>query len=253
MSWHCSQGGGGGILGGVLLGWTTVAAVEIERYPREVLLARQRDGLLPHFPVWDDIRTFDGKPWRGVVDVVSGGFPCQDISCAGKGAGIDGERSGLWHEMCRVIGEVRPRFAFMENSPLLVSRGLDRVLGGLAEVGYHAAWTCLSALDCGAPHIRERIWILAADSDSARREAGTPCPEQDAARLAMSDGSCALSAWGRPDARRFWRAEPNVGRVGHGLAARVDRLKAIGNGQVPVVAATAFLALQRELERNYHG
>lgn len=93
-------GAGGGILGGHLLGWRTVCAVEWEPYAASVLAARQNDGLLPAFPVWDDVRTFDGKPWRGIVDVVSGGFPCQDISAAGAGAGIDGERSGLkskWH------------------------------------------------------------------------------------------------------------------------------------------------------------
>ena len=98
-------GAGGGILGGHLLGWRTVAAVEIEDYPRAVLLQRQADGILPRFPVWDDVCTFNGKPWRGKVDVISGGFPCQDISAAGKGAGISGERSGLWSEFARIIGE----------------------------------------------------------------------------------------------------------------------------------------------------
>jgi DNA (cytosine-5)-methyltransferase 1 len=112
-------GSGGGILGGHLLGWRTVAAVEIEDYPRRVLLQRQADGLLPRFPIWDDICTFDGHPWRGKVDVISGGFPCQDISAAGKGDGLDGERSGLWTEMARLVGEVRPRFVFVENSPML--------------------------------------------------------------------------------------------------------------------------------------
>lgn len=133
------SGAGGGILGGKLLGWTTVAAVEIEKYPREILLQRQRDGILPRFPIWDDIRSFDGRPWRGFVDVVSGGFPCQDISAAGKGAGIEGSRSGLWAEMHRIVCEVRPRYVFVENSPALTSRGLGRVLGDLAASGYDAA------------------------------------------------------------------------------------------------------------------
>ena len=129
-------GAGGGILGGHLLGWRTVAAVEIEDYPRRVLLQRQADGFLPRFPVWDDVRTFDGKPWRGKVDVISGGFPCQDISAAGKGAGIRGKRSGMWGEMARIIGEVRPKFAFVEHSPMLTVRGLGVVLGDLAEMGF---------------------------------------------------------------------------------------------------------------------
>ncbi|QIE86746.1 DNA cytosine methyltransferase [Pseudomonas nitroreducens] len=154
-------GAGGGILGGHLLGWRTVCAVEFEPYAASVLAARQNDGLLPPFPIWDDVRTFDGRPWRGLVDVVSGGFPCQDISAAGNGAGIDGERSGLWREMARIVGEVRPRFVFVENSPLLVRRGLAVVLGDLTELGYDARWCVMGAADVGAPHQRDRIWIVA--------------------------------------------------------------------------------------------
>lgn len=156
-------GAGGGILAGQLLGWRTIAACEIEPYPRAVLLHNQKLGNLPHFPIWDDIRTLDGTPFREYIDIVTGGFPCQDISSAGKGAGITGTRSGLWSEMHRIIREVRPRYAFMENSPMLTSRGLGRVLGDLAEIGYHAAWLVLGAADCGAPHRRDRIWILAED------------------------------------------------------------------------------------------
>jgi DNA (cytosine-5)-methyltransferase 1 len=154
-------GAGGGILGGHLLGWRTVCAVEREPYAASVLAARQNDGFLPAFPIWDDVCTFDGLPWRGVVDVVSGGFPCQDISAAGKGAGIDGERSGLWGQMARIVGEVRPRFVFVENSPLLVGRGLVRVLADLAEMGFDARWGVVGASDVGAPHRRERCWIVA--------------------------------------------------------------------------------------------
>ena len=153
-------GAGGGILGGHLLGWRTVCAVELDRYAASVLVARQNDGCLPTFPIWDDVSTFDGEAWRGRVDVVSGGFPCQDISSAGKGAGITGERSGLWMEMARIVGEVRPRFVFVENSPVLTSRGLGVVLGDLAAMGFNARWGVVSAADCGAPHRRERIWIV---------------------------------------------------------------------------------------------
>jgi site-specific DNA-cytosine methylase len=171
-------GAGGGILGGLLSGWRTVAAVEIDPYCREVLLRRQLDGCLPRFPIWDDVRTFDGKPWRGLVDVVSGGFPCQDISCAGKGAGLDGDRSGLWSEFARIIREVRPRFVFVENSPMLTSRGLGRVLGDLAEMGLDARWGVLGADDAGAPHLRKRIWIVGSRGapdplgDGIRNESG---------------------------------------------------------------------------------
>lgn len=163
-------GAGVGILGGHLLGWRTVCAVEFEPYAASVLVARQNDGILPPFPIWDDVRTFDGRPWRGLVDVVSGGFPCQDISAAGNGAGIDGERSGLWREMARIVGEVRPRFVFVENSPLLVRRGLAVVLGDLTELGYDSGWCVMGAADVGAPHQRDRIWIVAHANDGRHRK-----------------------------------------------------------------------------------
>lgn len=176
-------GAGGGILGGKLLGWRTVCAVEREPYAASVLAQRQNDGLLPAFPIWDDVCTFDGKPWRGVVDVVSGGFPCQDISAAGKGAGIDGERSGLWGQMARIVGEVRPRFVFVENSPLLVGRGLVRVLADLAQMGFDARWGVIGAADVGAPHRRERCWVVAHAERAERRQELRPCD-----RLAREDG-----------------------------------------------------------------
>jgi DNA (cytosine-5)-methyltransferase 1 len=159
-------GAGGGILGGHLLGWRTVCAVEWEAYPASVLCARQNDGLLPPFPIWDDVQTFDGKPWRGIVDVVSGGFPCQDISAAGKGAGIDGERSGMWREMARIIGEVRPKFVFVENSPMLVHRGLGTVLADLSIMGFDAEWGVIGADEIGAHHQRKRQWIVAHSNNS---------------------------------------------------------------------------------------
>jgi DNA (cytosine-5)-methyltransferase 1 len=187
---HLFAGAGGGILGGELLGHRCVCAVEIDPYCRSILVARQNDGTLPPFPIWDDVRTFDGRPWRGVVDVVAGGFPCQDISVAGNGAGIDGERSGLWVEMARVIREVRPRFVFVENSPALVARGLGRVLGDLAEMGFDARWGVVSAADVGAPHLRQRIWILA-DFNAGQRDRAH---EAIRARRDAADGrSCQVS------------------------------------------------------------
>lgn len=302
-------GSGGGILGGTLLGWTTICGVEINPYSASVLLARQTDGVLAPFPVWDDIRTFDGRPWRGLVDVVSGGFPCQDISAAGKGAGLAGSRSGLWWEMFRIICEVQPPFVFLENSPLLTSRGLDVILGALASVGYDAEWGVFGADNVGAPHVRKRIWILAYDPDShrvqrpklRRQHKGTQVPQggsrdklvtratvadpnssglqkhqrRKSASAEISSSQChgaplpdpALDGhvWGqwsgRADRpaflhgddhgrgadiyafREWWRAEPSVGRLAHGVAARVEQLAALGNGQVPAVAETAFLTL----------
>ena len=268
-------GAGGGILGGKLLGWRTVCAVEWEPYPASVLCARQNDGLLPPFPIWDDVQTFDGKPWRGIVDVVSGGFPCQDISAAGKGAGIDGERSGMWSHMARVVGEVRPRFVFVENSPMLVSRGLERVLGDLTALGYDTKWTVMGAADVGANHQRDRIWIVgkATNTTSIRSHnkedqcfmESKGCSELQSKQSRHSSEMAYTSelfsnggnnnrqggsisklgnshgAYGQND--NWWKVEPNVGRVADGVADRVDRLKAIGNGQVPLCAATAWKVL----------
>ena len=161
-------GAGGGILGGHLLGWRTVCAVERDAYAAAVLCQRQNDGLLPPFPVWAEVSTFNGYPWQGIVEVISGGFPCQDISAAGKGAGITGSRSGLWKEFARIVCEVRPRYVYVENSPILASRGLDVVLGDLAALGLDAEWGVLSAADVGAPHRRDRVWIVANPAGNGR-------------------------------------------------------------------------------------
>jgi len=262
-------GAGGGILGGKLLGWRTVCAVEWEAYPASVLCARQNDGFLPPFPVWDDVQTFDGKPWRGIVDVVSGGFPCQDISAAGKGAGIDGERSGMWGEMARIICEVQPRFVFVENSPMLTSRGLGRVLGDLASMGFNARWGVLGAADVGANHQRDRIWIVAkwrgqishsqhnrirrweqqqkSIKEKTREISYSNLPQFKREGKSIGVQSSVTGAWHSCFDRQeqdWWDIEPNVGRVADGVAARVDRLKAIGNGQVPLCAATAWRILK---------
>ena len=224
-------GAGGGILGGKLLGWQTVCAVECDPYAARVLVARQNDGSLGPFPIWDDVRTFDGRPWRGIVDVVSGGFPCQDISVAGGGAGIDGERSGLWSEMARIVSEVRPRCVFVENSPNLIRRGLARVLGNLAALGYDARWRRLSAVEVGAPHRRDRLWLVATDTS---RERYSSQKDEIRSRRIGSE----LCNW--------WTTEPELGRVAHGVADRMDRLRTLGNGQVPEVARRAWEILTGE-------
>jgi DNA (cytosine-5)-methyltransferase 1 len=231
-------GAGGGILGGKLLGWRTVCAVEWEPYPASVLIARQNDGLLPSFPVWDDVCTFDGKPWRGIVDVVSGGFPCQDISCAGKGAGITGEQSGLWKEMARIIGEVRPRYVFAENSPMLRTRGLNVVLKDLAEMGYDARWGVISAENAGASHKRERMWIVASNADE-RRSQGSNIKSHDKERAELSK---ILAPCPFPNSLDVI-PKPYLFGTGNGVADRVDRTKAVGNGQVPLVVGLAWETL----------
>ena len=318
-------GAGGGILGGHLLGWRTVCAVEWEAYPASILVARQNDKILPPFPIWDDVQTFDGKPWRGVAQVISGGFPCQDISIAGKGDGLDGERSGMWKQMARIICEVGPEYVFVENSPMLVSRGLGAVLGDLSSMGFDAKWGIVGAKDVGANHQRDRIWIVAHSNSNGwttrkkSRSLGATVSEQqegqdnslnsegtgslpatednvpDSQCLGREEGSSLRGASenkestdntcdgsspfgerelsdsmlnrlqgsradgttagqiglrcrkGRNEEQNFygsdstwWSVEPDLGRVAHGVDARVDRLKAIGNGQVPLCAATAW-------------
>ena len=274
-------GAGGGILGGKILGWRTVCAVEWEPYAASVLAARQNEGFLESFPIWDDVQTFDGRPWRGIVDVISGGFPCQDISAAGKGAGIDGERSGMWGEMARIIYEVRPRFVFVENSPMLTSRGLGRVLGDLATMGFDAQWGVLGAADVGANHQRDRIWIVGQmgnannngqitakirngiieGSNSRQTESQQAIESKRSSKqhAQVANASCAHverqweitvgieSEFGNIGNASWWQSEPNVGRVADGVAARVDRLKCIGNGQVPLCAATAWRILSEQL------
>jgi DNA (cytosine-5)-methyltransferase 1 len=240
-------GAGGGILGGKLLGWRTVCAVEFAAYPRRVLLARQRDGMLEPFPIWDDVRTFDGKPWRGRVDVVSGGFPCQDISSAGKGAGISGERSGLWGEMARIISEVRPRFVFVENSPMLTIRGLGTVLGDLASMGFDAKWGVLGAGHLGAPHLRERCWVVGYPMQRGCSPKGIQ-PEQDLQRGRAETFAGSGLRKINPSLRDGWKAEPAMGRVVDGMADGMDRIAALGNGQVPIVAATAWRILTHNVK-----
>lgn len=264
-------GSGGGILGGTLLGWRTVCAVELDSYARRVLLARQRDGHLSRFPIWDDVRTFDGRPWRGHVDVISGGFPCQDISAAGKGAGITGKRSGLWREFARIIGDVGPRHVLVENSPLLTSRGLGTVLGDLASMGFDAQWGVLGARDSGAPHRRDRIWIVANAMCSGNREECANLAKQASSSKASQrrwtwtksrnssedvsyghgqgleerEGKSIYYGTQQPPIERdhWWSTEPDLGRVAHGVANRVDRIRALGNGQVPAVVRLAWINL----------
>ena len=140
-----------------------VSFCEIDSYCRKVLNKN-----FPTVPVHNDIKEFNGKLYKN-IDIITGGFPCQDISVAGRGEGISGERSSLWFEMLRVIRDIRPRYALVENVPMLTSRGGTRVLADLAEIGYNAEWTIISARDVGARHLRKRIWIVAYSNSELRR------------------------------------------------------------------------------------
>lgn len=203
-SLHLFAGAGGGLLADLLSGVQPVCAVEIEPHPQRVLARR-----FPGLAIWDDVQTFradnpdcaDAFAWmREHRDglVVAGGFPCQDISCAGKGGGVEGgERSGLWREFARILGEVRPRFAFVENSPFLVGRGLGIVLGDLASLGYDARWQVLAAGDVGARHLRERIWIAASLRDglwtALQKRAGITPPRVSRLHPAATTGTGATT------------------------------------------------------------
>jgi len=239
-------GAGGGILGGHLLGWRTVCAVEWEAYPASVLLARQNDGLLPPFPIWDDVQTFDGKPWQGIVDVISGGFPCQDISVAGGGDGINGARSGMWKEMARIIGEVRPKFVFVENSPMLTSRGLGTVLADLSKMGFNAEWGIMGADNTGLPHRRKRIWLLATNTDCKHEK------WMFQQKIPKIRGIPRINAYGMDKSEQGLRSilSPGLCRTCNGLPGQMDRLKAVGNAQVPRVAKFAFEILKIRMEKN---
>ncbi len=204
------------------------------------------------------------------VDVICGGFPCQDISYAGLGAGLDGERSGLFFEAIRLVRELRPRIVVLENVAALLTRGLDRVLGTLAEIGFDAEWHCIPAASVGAPHIRDRVFVLAYSRHwGIDQRAWGPRSEQkpktsvgkqlggngENGDVADSNKS-GMEGWaearniggGRKNteqlAMRFgeqcrgdhWATEPDVGRVANGVPKRVDRLRGLGNAVVPQVA-----------------
>lgn len=217
-------GAGGGILGSQLLGHCTICAVELDAYARSVLLARQNDGTFQPFPVWDDIRTFDGKPWRGVIDVVSGGFPCQAFSTESHGRKT---AQNLWGEMRRVVSEVNPKYVFSEN---VSKSAIDQACDDLEEMGYQAKAVSISAKDMGADHIRKRYWLLAHANDKSEllREFN-----------AEVGGIEELQA-------SFWKSNPNESGMDDGVENRTHRLKAIGNGQVPICKAAAWRILINE-------
>lgn len=218
---HLFAGCGGGILGGMLCGHRTVCAVEYSSFCRDVLLQRQRDGILPWFPIWDDVRTFNAREWRGRVDVVAGGFPCQRFSTATRG---NPTAEDLWPEMLRIVDAIRSPFVFAEN----VSRAAIEIAAeDLEGLGYKCRAIPLSAEDMGADHIRRRYWLLGySDCDSQSRRA----IDDETRRLSELRAG-------------VWETNLEDLRVVDGVASELDRTRASGNGQVPIVAATAWRAL----------
>lgn len=247
---------------------TTRWQVEIEPFNRKVLAAHWPDA-----ERFADVRDVSAADFPG-CDVICGGFPCQDISSAGKGEGIDGQRSGLWREFARLIGEIRPRIVVVENVPDLAVRGLGRVLGDLCALGYDAEWEIVSAQDAGAPHLRKRLFILATlcDPDAQGQSVGsehdreTPRlrgdgSDSDGARLEgrhsgglqERSGERAAGQGGSSLAKRepitWWEAEPEVGPVADGIPGRMAQLRALGNAVVPQVAELVGRRALRMLER----
>lgn len=261
------SGIGGFALAARRVGWETVGFCEIEPYCQKVLAKN-----FPGVPIHDDIQTYTAA--RGAFDIITGGFPCQDISLAGKQTGIEGERSGLWSELARIIGEVRPSYAVLENVAALLSgdrgRWFQRVLGDLAEIGYDCEWHCIPASAVGAPHQRDRVWIIAYPKRNQLRQQpgrlngqnrkGQAKPTDDGETQPVADthkprlerrfrevmrertGERSVGQSSDPwDGN--WFAEPAVGRVANGVPRRVDRLKGLGNAIVPQVAEVIFRAI----------
>lgn len=281
---HLFAGAGGGLLADLILGHTPVCAVEWDPYCCHVIRERAADGWFSGLHVQQqDCRLFDPSPWAGRVDSLHAGFPCQDISFAGRGAGLAGERSGLWSEVRRCADVLRPAELFLENSPAIVGRGLDRVLADLAAFGYDARWLVMGADDVGANHQRERwwcrAWLRGADAQGVGRHQWRDAVRQrqsqpDHSRKDLADATGEGSPKRRSERSDFqpeqptvtaagwWSVEPRVGRVVDGLApgvvpskgttglarrlrrsARAPSLEALGNGQVPLCAAAAYVAL----------
>jgi DNA (cytosine-5)-methyltransferase 1 len=251
------SGAGGGLLSSRwLLGYTCVGYVEIDDYCQRILAQRIKDGLLDDAPIFGDIRTFISEgyaqEYQGVATGVTAGFPCQPFSVAGRRKGEQDERN-MWPETIQYIRLVRPRYAFLENVPGLLTSGyMPTIFGDLAEAGYNARWTVLGADDVGAPHKRKRLWILAYSLGQRRRDGtGGNNRQKENIRIGIKKfgwGGITVNEENNNKGKLHqWNVEPRLGRVAHGVACRVDRLKAIGNGQVPQVAALAWNILTQDL------
>jgi DNA (cytosine-5)-methyltransferase 1 len=237
-------------------GFKTVAFCEIDEKARAVLCKHW-----PGVPIYDDVRTLTKERLAAdgvAVDVIAGGFPCQDMSLAGRGAGIDGERSGLWGEYSRLVREIRPLYVIVENVAALLGRGLDRILRDLAESGYDAEWECLGAYHVGAPHIRDRLWLIAYPGSEQHKGQSAPiewaiatglsCADSRFRRHWMASGKISAGRHG-PIYGDGWAAEPALDRVAYGVPGRVDRLKQLGNAvvpQIPELIGRAILASMKD-------
>jgi DNA (cytosine-5)-methyltransferase 1 len=241
-------------------GFRTEAFCEIESYPQQVLKKHW-----PGVPIYEDIRHLtserlvrDGIPR---IDVITGGFPCQDISLAGEQAGIEGSRSGLWGEYARLIGEIRPKYAVVENVSALLSGEsggwFGTVLRDLARIGYDARWSCISASDCGAPHLRNRVWVLAypnhtrlegcEETGDTGSEGSEPYEHSGRCYQGNNRREAIPEVCGMADGLSYWVDTPEPERVTKEAQKTIPRLKALGNSIVPqIVTAIGQEILKRE-------
>jgi len=247
------SGIGGFSLGLERAGMRTVAFCEIDPFCRRVLAKHW-----PTVPCFDDVRTVTANRLRSdgiAADLICGGFPCQDISSAGLKLGITGARSALWVEFARLIGELRPRYVIVENVSALLARGIDTVLGDLAALGYDAEWHCISAAHVGAPHSRERVWIVAYPNKptvsqhdemgrmpTIRHADAQRWQQQMAVHLARIGREWESIPWDR-----VWPDEDSPLGMGvdDGLPERLDRLSHLGNAVVPQITEAIGRAIMK--------
>ncbi len=283
------SGIGGGLLGTKLLGFNHIGYVEYNEYCQKVIAQRIKDGMLDKAPIFTDVHEFlksgAARQYRGFTDVVTAGFPCQPFSVAGKQQGGNDERN-MWPDTIAIIREVRPRYAFLENVPgLLAHEYARRIFGDLAESGFNVRWRVLSAAEMGAPHKRDRAWIVADNNEFANgvkyqhektrnnckrnisELANTTIKFSDELDNNRKNSKCKVQQSGNSNSKNnfsdsnsaqckgriiskralkkypntcWWDIEPGMDRVANGVAHRVDRLKATGNGQVSIVVKTAW-------------
>lgn len=241
-----------------------IAYCESDRYCQAVLLSRMRSGDISIAPIWDDVCSLNSEIRSQSIDIIFGGFPCQDISTAGTGKGLGGKRSGLYWELYRLAEEIRPDYIFLENVPAIRTRGLCQVVRSLSYLRYDCRWTSVSAAEVGAPHLRKRWFLLAHTSGQRIRQDfrtiqgkqnqtneirghGVVDSSSDVAhpdkQRAQVPAQGELTTKQMPQCASWWETEPSVGRVVDGLPFRVDRIKGLGNAVVPAQAKEAFKRL----------
>jgi len=268
------SGIGGFSLGLERAGMKTVAFCEVDKHCQKVLNKHW-----PGIPIFDDVKKLKKKHINQHIDVVCGGFPCQDISVAGQKKGIkNGNRSGLWKEFARIIKEVKPQYAIIENVANLRNLGLNQVIKDLWSIGFRCEWHIISARSVGAPHLRERVWIIAyPKGDTGRLQqksgkklketlfTGKPCENGETSDTDMPRFWKAFASeesqsewWTKTTAsfRGWWKIESGICRVDDGLPRGLDknrkeRIKQLGNSVVPQIPELIGMAIL-EYENNLH-